>query len=57
MRTVFTGFLGLIAGFVAGVMLFDHGPGVDPLPIVMAIACAVAAAVADARIRRRPRLS
>lgn len=57
MRTVFTGFLGLIAGFVAGVMLFDHGPGVDPLPIVLAIACAVASTVADARIRRGPRRS
>ena len=57
MRMVFTGFLGPIAGFVAGVMLFDHGPGVDPLPVVLAIAGAVAAAVADARIRRGSRCS
>ena len=52
MRTLVTGVLGLIMGFVAGILLFDRGPGVDPQPIVLAIACAVAATVANARSSR-----
>ena len=55
MRTVVTGVLGLIAGFVAGIWLFDRGLGVDPQPIVLAIACAVAATVANVRVHRGPR--
>lgn len=54
MRTVFTGVLGLIVGFVAGIVLFDRGPGIELQPIVLAIACAIAATVADARDRRAP---
>lgn len=55
MRTLVTGVLGLIAGFVAGILLFDRGPGVNPQPIVLAIACAVAATVANVRVHRGPR--
>ena len=52
MRTVVTGVLGLIAGFVAGIMLFDRGPGIEFLPIVLvALACAVAAPLVDSRLR------
>ena len=54
MRTVVTGVLGLIAGFVAGIVLFDRVPSVDLQPIVLAIACAVAATIADARARWAP---
>lgn len=46
------GVLGLITGFVAGIVLFDRGPGIDFQPIVLAIACAVATSFADARVRR-----
>lgn len=51
MSTVVVGVIGLIAGFVAGNALFDRGPGVDLQPIVLAIACAIAATVANVRIR------
>lgn len=51
MRTFVTGVLGLIAGFVAGIVLFDRGPDIDLQPIVLAIACA-AATVANVRVRR-----
>lgn len=53
-RTFVTGVLGLISGFVTGILLFDHGPGMDLLPIVLALVCAVAAPIADARFRRDP---
>ena len=46
MRTVVT-------GSVAGIVVFDRDPGVDLLPIVLAITCAFAAAVEW--IRDRPR--
>lgn len=55
MRTLATGVLGLIAGFVAGILLFDRGPSVDPQLIVLAIACTVAATVANVRVHRGPR--
>ena len=37
---------------VRGVVLLDRGPGMDPLPIVLSVACSVAAAVADIWTRR-----
>ena len=52
---VVTGASGLIAGLVAGIVLFDSGPGIDLQPIVLTIACAVAGMVADARFGRGPR--
>lgn len=55
MRTLVTGVLGLIAGFVAGILLFDRGPSIDPQPVVLAIACAAAATVANVRVHRGPR--
>jgi hypothetical protein len=52
MRTFVKGVLGLIAGFVAGIVLFDRVPGIDLQPIVLAIACAAVATVANVRVRR-----
>ncbi len=54
MRTVVTGVLGLIAGLFVVIVLFDHGPGIDLQPIVLALACAFAATFVDARARRAP---
>ena len=51
-RTAVTGALGLVVGFVAGVSLFESGPGIEPLTIVSAVACAVTVAVAERRVRR-----
>jgi hypothetical protein len=52
---VVTGASGLIAGFVAGIVLFDRGLSIELQPIVLAIACAVAGTVADAQFGRGPR--
>ncbi len=38
---------------VAGVVPLDQGPGIDLSLIVLVIACAVAAVVADGQLRRR----
>jgi hypothetical protein len=54
-RTVITGVLGLIAGFVASIVPSDRGSGMDLLPIAPAIARAFAAPVADVLTRRWPR--
>lgn len=53
-RTAVAVVLGLVVGFVAGVVLFESGPGVEPATVVLAVACAAAAAVAERRMRRRP---
>lgn len=47
MRTLVMTVLALIGGFVVGIVLFDRGPGIESLPFVLAIACAVAAPIAD----------
>jgi hypothetical protein len=54
MRAVVLGVLGLVGGFVVGVVLFEGGPGIEWPPIVLAISSAVAAPLADARLRRGP---
>jgi hypothetical protein len=51
-RTVGVGFSGPVSGLVAGIVLFDGGPGVEPPVIVLAVLGAGAAAVAQAWIRR-----
>ncbi len=53
MRSTVLSALGLIGGFVAGIVLFDRGPGIELLPIVLALACAVTAPLVDSRLRRR----
>ncbi len=53
MRTTVVALLGLIGGFIAGVALFDRGPGVELLVIVLAAACAVVAPVVDGWLRGR----
>jgi hypothetical protein len=54
-RTVFAGAFGLISGCVAGIALFDHGPGMEFQPIAMAaLVCAVAAPITLTRFRRGP---
>lgn len=55
MRTLVVAVIALIGGFVVGVMLLDRGPGIELLPIVLATACAVAASIVGARVRRGPR--
>jgi hypothetical protein len=45
----------LNGGFIAGVVLFEGRPGIEPLPIVLAIVCAVAAPAVARRIRRASR--
>ena len=52
MRTSVGSVFALIGGFIAGVVLFEGGPGIEPLPIVLAIVCAVAAPAVARRIRR-----
>ena len=53
MRTTVVALLGLIGGFLAGVALFDRGPGVELLAIVLTAACAVVAPVVDRWLRSR----
>ena len=55
MRTDVKGVLGLIVGFVVGIVLFDRGPGIGLRPFVPGIACAVVGTVANVRVRRGPR--
>lgn len=57
MRTVVVSVIGLIVGFIAGILLFDQGPGIELLPIILAIVCAFAGAVVERQIRRSPRRS
>ena len=53
MRSPVLSALGLIGGLVVGIVLFDRGPGVEILPIVLALACAVAAPLVYSRLRWR----
>ena len=53
MRTFVVALLGLIGGFLTGVALFDRGPGIELLVIVLAAACAVVAPVVDGWLRGR----
>jgi hypothetical protein len=53
MRTTVVALLGLIGGLLAGVALFDRGPEVELLVIVLAVACAVVAPVVDGWLRGR----
>ena len=55
MRVLVPSVLGLIGRFVVGIVLFDDGPGIELLPIVLALACAVAAPLMDSRLRWRSR--
>jgi EamA domain-containing membrane protein RarD len=41
--------------FMVGLVLFDRGPGLNAVQILIAIACAVVAAIAYDRVRRRAR--
>ena len=52
MRTAVTGLVGLLVGLVAGILLLERGPDIEPLVIALAIACAAAAAIVDGRVRR-----
>ena len=54
--------VGLLAGFVLsevigiiGFLLFDRFVGIRFLPVLLAIACAVAAPIVDRRVRQRSR--
>jgi hypothetical protein len=51
MRTVVVSVLAL----VVGLMLFESGPGLDRSQIPFAIACAIVAAIAYRRVRRKAR--
>ena len=53
MRTFVATLLGLIGGVLAGVALFERGPGIEPLAVVLAVTCAVVAPAADRWLRRR----
>ena len=53
MRTFVVALFGLTAGFLAGVALFDRGPGIELLVIVLAAACAVVAPVVYGWLRGR----
>jgi hypothetical protein len=53
-RAIALSVLGLVGGFVVGVVLFEGGPGVEALPIVLAVVSAVAAPVVDGRFGRGP---
>ena len=55
MRAPVLSALGLIGGFVVGIVLFESGPSIELLPIVLALACAVAAPLVDSRLRWRSR--
>lgn len=55
MRTLVVTVLALIGGFIVCIVLFESGPGIELLPIIFAIACAVAAPIVDTRIRRGAR--
>ena len=53
MRTTVIALLGLIGGFLAGVVLFEHGPEIELSIFVLAAACAVVAPVVDRWLRSR----
>jgi len=53
MRTFIVTLLGLVGGFLAGVVLFERGPGIELPAIVLAAACAVVAPVAYGWLRSR----
>ena len=53
MRTFVVALFGLTAGFLAGVALFDRGPGIELLVIILAAACGVVAPVVDGWLRGR----
>jgi uncharacterized membrane protein YeaQ/YmgE (transglycosylase-associated protein family) len=53
MRTTVVALLGLIGGLLAGVVLFERGPGIELLTIVLAVACAVVAPFVDRWLRSR----
>lgn len=55
MRMLVVTALALIGGFVVGIVLFDRGPGIEFLPFVFAILCAVAANIVDVLVRRASR--
>jgi hypothetical protein len=52
MRTSVVSVFALIEGFIVGVVLFEGGPGIEPLPIALAVVCAIAAPAVARRIRR-----
>ena len=51
MRTAIMSVVALLVGLVAGIALFDRGPGVEYAAIALALTCAVAAAFADSQLR------
>jgi hypothetical protein len=51
MRTTVVALLGLIGGFLAGVALFERGPGIELPTIVLAAACAVVAPLVNRWLR------
>jgi uncharacterized membrane protein YeaQ/YmgE (transglycosylase-associated protein family) len=53
MRTFVVALLGLIGGLLAGVALFERGPGIELLVIVLAVTGAVVAPAADRWLRGR----
>src|SRR5918994_5252239 len=53
MRTFVVALLGLIGGLLAGVALFERGPGIELLVIVLAVTGAIVAPVADRWLRGR----
>jgi len=56
MRTTVIALLGLIGGFLAGVVLFERGPEIELSIFVLAAACAVVAPVVDRWLRSRSTL-
>lgn len=52
MNTMVMTFLGTVVGLVAGIALFDRGPGIEPLPFLLAIGGAFAVASVARVIRR-----
>lgn len=55
MRSAVVSVFALTGGFIVGAVLFEGAPGIEPLPIVLAIVCAVAAPAVARRIRRASR--
>jgi hypothetical protein len=52
-RTFVVALLGLIGGLLVGVALFERGPGIELLVIVLAVTGAVVAPAADRWLRGR----
>lgn len=53
MRTFVVALFGLTAGFLAGVALFERGPEIESLTVVLAVTCAVVAPATDRWLQRR----